>query len=65
MPDIMLKFHPWIMAAFALCTDKRRRAGMAGRVRLNCAKNRRPTAARAAGQRLENSLEHFHHYGTV
>ena len=60
MPDIMLKFHPWIHhGRIRTCTDKRRRAGMAGRVQGTARKTGEPTAAQAAGQRLENSFGTF------
>lgn len=39
--------------------DKRRRAGMAGRVQGTARKTGEPTAAQAAGQRLENSFGTF------
>lgn len=41
------------------CMDKRRRAGMAGRVQGTARKTGEPTAAQAAGQRLENSFGTF------
>lgn len=60
MPDIMLKFHPWIHhGRIRTCMDKRRRAGMAGRVQGTARKTGEPTAAQAAGQRLENSFGTF------
>ena len=60
MPDIMLKFHPWItMAAFALAwISAVVPAWLAASKELR-EKTGEPTAAQAAGQRLENSFGTF------